>query len=438
MSSLSSLKSHSDDIAAAIGNLTRCLENGDGPEDLTRTISLNTDPASDAQQAKRDILAGVGKIRKLLWDPTDLLQHLGIQTEFLSCLRWLGEFQILACIPLTGSVPICDIADLAGVPLAHLRRIIRLTATQAFLSESPPESVAHTQLSASFVTNPTLLDASMFLAELVAPSALHMAPTTQRFGDSSLPDASAFNLALDTSSAFHVIRQETPKLDRQWCAYLENVAGLHEADSVAYMLPQMLPQLGTLSVNSAYIVEVGAQSTSASVSLAALYPALHFIVQIRTQTTVTSRGGLSEAAPWPSPGEHHSRVTVTYRAPGSRQTVMGGAIYILHLHSLAPDSILAELQAHLGVLRTNFSVMLVMTARLLPQPGSMSHSEAESVARSRDLAMLQLANEGEMELVGLLKIINSVTDSCGGLVVTRALRSQHQLVNGLVVKYQMA
>ena len=80
--------------------------------------------------------------------------------------------------------------------------------------------------------------------------------------------------------------------------------------------------------------------------------------------------------------------------------------------------------------------MLILTARLLPEPGSIQNHEVEAVARSRDLALLQLTNEGEMELVELLEIVDSVRDSVGKLVVINKVRSHNNLVVALVVKYQ--
>ena len=102
------------------------------------------------------------------------------QNQLLACLKWLGEFQVLACIPLSGSIPFKEVADLAGVPETQLCRIVRMTATAGFLYKPWPGHVAHTALSATFVTNLAFLDATMFLAETAAPTAMHMAMATQR------------------------------------------------------------------------------------------------------------------------------------------------------------------------------------------------------------------------------------------------------------------
>lgn len=77
------------------------------------------------------------------------------------------------------------------------------------------------------------------------------------------------------------------------------------------------------------------------------------------------------------------------RAAGTRQAIVDAAVYILHPPS-SRSSVLEMLQEHMEVLRTNSGVMLLLTNRLLPEPGSLSDNpEVEAVARARDLSMLQ-------------------------------------------------
>ncbi|KAL9078955.1 MAG: hypothetical protein Q9157_002139 [Trypethelium eluteriae] len=375
-------------------------------------------------------------------------------SEVLGCLRWLGEFQILACIPLAGSVPIKDVADLSGVPKTLLARIIRLMATSGFLHELQPDYVAHTPLSAQFVTNPALLDAAMFLAESVAPAALSMALATQRFGDSQRSDESAYNLALNTNKPFHTARDERPKLSRQWSAYLHYAGGLHAAsENVADIFAQLNWDSPNISIAYTRIVEVGAQSTTMARKLADLYSNFHILVQISDPKPASAaallllkQNRLDTSSNYTDHGpDLNPRVTVTNRAVGTRQTATDAAIYILHLPlassspltSAGANGTLSELQAHLSVLRSNNGLLLVLTARLLPKPGTLPNPEIEAIARSRSLTLRQLANENEMEMLELLELIDAVRDSMGRLVVVNKLCSRNNLVVALVVKYQV-
>ena len=172
--------------------------------------------------------------------------------------------------------------------------------------------------------------------------------------------------------------------------------------------------------------------------LADLYPALRFIVQM---SEPASNNGAVEAG---KARELNRRITVQERVPGAQQTVKDAAVYILHLPTLSPGmssdsvpaSILAELRAHLDVLRANKnSVTLILAPRLLPEPGSVD-PDVEAIARMRDLSHLQLANEREMEIGELVEMVKRVHDSTGWLVVANSFRSRNSATMALSIKYQ--
>ncbi|KAK7698687.1 hypothetical protein SLS64_012298 [Diaporthe eres] len=378
-------------------------------------------------------------------------------------LGWLAECQILACIPLELSVPTKDLADLAGVPVSQLLRAIRLLATVGFLQEQQPGSVAHTPLSAQFITSQSLLDASVFMAEWAVPAALQMPIATQRFGATQGGPAEA---AMNSMRPFQSALQERSKLRRQWSAYLHHAAGLHQEEEVL----DVISRLNWSNLGSACIVEVNARSTSMARSLAERFPSLRLTVQIDdAQSAPLSQDSLWHSGPTDidlrdsrdgrveSDAEQRNKdnsgtiassdanLNVTYRSAGMPQHVKDAAVYILHLPAARPRPspggspatlIKAELQSYLDLLRTNGSVMLVLTTRLLPEPGSLCGPEVEAVARARDLCMLQLTNEGELELAEVLCMIEAVRDNAGKLVVTSQLRSHNNLIVALVVKHQ--
>lgn len=157
---------------------------------------------------------------------------------------------MLAYIRLNSSVPIKDVADLAGVPETQLCRVVRMTATAGFLHEPQPGHVAHTALSEPFVTKLSFLDAAMFLAETAAPVALQMAAATQRHGYPDGPSESAYALVFKTSQTFQVRCEQRSKLQRQWSAYLRCVEEM--GDNAI----ELLGQLDWQSLGNACIVDV--------------------------------------------------------------------------------------------------------------------------------------------------------------------------------------
>jgi hypothetical protein len=144
------------------------------------------------------------------------------KTQLLANLQFLCEFQVLACIPLDGEVAFEEVADISNVPVDQLQRVVRLMVTAGFLSEKPSGHVAHTPLSASFVTEPELLDAALFLAQVAVPAALKMPRSTCQ------PDPydcglSPSLIARSESRAAGLEERSDPaqsKVQRQFAAYL--------------------------------------------------------------------------------------------------------------------------------------------------------------------------------------------------------------------------
>ncbi|KUJ13609.1 uncharacterized protein LY89DRAFT_785260 [Mollisia scopiformis] len=394
----------------------------------------------------------------LLEEPADFLQQLASQNQLLACLQWLGEFQVLACIPLNGSVPIRDIADLSGVPEAQLRRVVRMTATSGFLNESQPGYVAHTPLSAPFVTKPLFLDAGMFLAKSSGPAALQMASATQRFGNSSRPHESAYNLAFNTSETFESLCEQRSKVQRQWSAYLRYSG---ETDDV---VSDFLTQLDWSSLGNACVVNVGAQSSKTAMGLAERYPALQFIVQMsepahsngsgsrqknssnRAPSLPASSRGLKRGPMSPNDARYSdlsSRITIQKRTLGTPQTVNDAAVYILSLPSPSPslpshsviERFASDLRAHLGVLHGNSAATLILTMCPLPKPNTVD-PDIEASARQRDLTFFQLANDHRLEVNDVEDVINNARDTMGALVIVNRLRSWKDATMAFGVKYQ--
>ena len=126
-------------------------------------------------------------------------------------------------------VTVANVANLASVPLAELRRVVRMTATAGILCEPEPGFVAHSPLSAHFVMKPSLLDAVAFLADTAAPAALHMADATrlrQKFPEQPAHHLSAYAIASASSSnhpstiiPFAARCEQEPKLRRHLAAF---------------------------------------------------------------------------------------------------------------------------------------------------------------------------------------------------------------------------
>ena len=393
---------------------------------------------------------------------------------------------MLACIPLSGSVTFEGVADLVDVPAAQLRSVVRMTATAGFLrlhhpaGEGDQDQVAHTALSAPFVTDLSCLDAVMFLAETAAPAALHMTAATKNLQRSSAtvdeskgssPSLVPYNVAFNTEQSFQATCAQQTKLQRQWPAYLRCITGMGESTTGASSgddseTVELLTRLNWTSLGSASVVYAGAASVSIATTLAALYPKLNIIVQSGESISPTTAAS-------------SSRITMQERSPGAQQTIRDAAVYILQLpspshwdtcimpassseqrqgpasgsgkplaQSTLPSCIQAELRGHLGVLRAKPSATLLVLVRscVLPESGS-ADLNVEAAVRLHGLASLQLGLSNHdsrqqqpqprwLDMAELVRLVEGVEDGAGRLAVVNKLRARTSAAVVVNIKYQ--
>ena len=138
-----------------------------------------------------------------------------------------------------------------------------------------------------------------------------------------------------------------------------------------------------------------------------------------------------------------SRIAVQKRIQATQQHVEGAAVYALRLplpsptappRSLPPQ-IAAELKAHLAVLRASSTSRLILIARLLPETG-IADAESAVTACLRDMTLLQLANDRELEISEIMNMLNSVGDSVGRLVLVSKQRARNNATVTFEVRYQ--
>ena len=219
-------------------------------------------------------------------------------------------------------------------------------------------------------------------------------------------------------------------------------------------LPRLIP--------SSFTRQVSAQSTSIAIALATMFPSLRLVVQAAEPGSIapTSRPSIPNAGgqlfpgsmggPRTTPGSSFSvpahlssRIAVQQRTPATPQSVKSASIYILRLSSPSPSSPLSsiisqaasELSAHVEVLRANSTARLMLTALVLPAPGTVD-LDTEAAARLRDLSLLQLANGRQAEMVEMVDVLNGIRDSSGGLVLTNEIRSPSSPLVAFEVRYQ--
>ncbi|KAL4995987.1 hypothetical protein BDV10DRAFT_173466 [Aspergillus recurvatus] len=395
--------------------------------------------SNEPDSARELALASLAKLQIMLSRPADILQQMTLQAQLLACIQWLGEFQILACIPLNGTAVIRDISDLIRVPETQLARIIRVTSLGGFLEEPTPGHVAHSSLSAAFVAKPSYLDAAMFLARTAAPVAQEMAAATKQARDEPHParPRAPQDVALHHRFFKNADGLELPRLQRQWQAYIRYGLGYH-CDTAT----DILTCLGALPVDAAPVVEVSARSTERVLALANKYPWLQLVVQLGSPHSAPN-SSTNKNGP-PGPRLRQSRIQVQHRVPGTPQRINNAAVYIINFPIPDPvatwTSLMAELdselRAHLPVMVERPAAMLVLTIPALPEQGTIREDLGVG-SRLRDLSLMQLANEREHDMSEVIGLLSGLGDGKGRLVLVNKVRSGgRDGAVALEIKYQ--
>jgi hypothetical protein len=200
-------------------------------------------------------------------------------------------------------------------------------------------------------------------------------------------------------------------------------------------------------------VQVGAQSAETAMLLVGMFPELRFIVQISGFEPTNGDGELSATdgiSPKPSFNQRegsttglNSHIALQTRVSGTPQIVKDAAAYIVRIPfpsfaaslPLFSARIAAELQAHFDVLAAAKNSMVILLGPFLPEPGAVD-PDVEMAARARDLSMLQLANERDLNVSEVVDLVGSVGDNQGRLVVVNKLRSTNRITVALCIKYK--
>ena len=270
------------DVTVHAGKLKRLCDNAsdtrlDSATNIPIFSTTSSETTDEILATRRNLCGTVNRFQSFLASPSYFIQQLAtqvqikssllvawirnfgltapFQNQLLACVKWLGESQVIAFVPLSGSISIEGLADLADVPELILSRVVRMIATAEFLQELQAGFVAHTSLSASFMTELFYFDAVMFLANNVAPSALDLTSVLQKLVK-TVPPSSRKNVissptsALDSDRSFASACANNPQLSRQWSAYQNNMPASDDR------LASLLSQLNWQSLGESTLVHV--------------------------------------------------------------------------------------------------------------------------------------------------------------------------------------
>ncbi|KEY63840.1 hypothetical protein S7711_09903 [Stachybotrys chartarum IBT 7711] len=355
-----------------------------------------------------------------LHDASSFMTQLLIQQQQYYCLEFLCHFRILDLIPVRpGSASYADVAEKANVPASRLRAVARMVMTTGFLAETAEGNVSHSEISAAFVENTHMRVQLQHMVEQTVSLMAAFTKATELWGDSKVPNQTAYNLARGTDLPFFEHLKSRPDLSSEFDAYMKSQAvaiSTSKADHLLRGFDWMLP--GTEPI----VVDVGGGGGDAAVTLAKAYPHLRVIVQDQAGPINNARGLVKTL-----PENISRRIELQEHDIFQKQPVTGADVYFMRtiIHDW-PDAEAITILRHL-VDAMKPSSRIVLMDMVLPAPGTDSPI-FEGAIRQKNLAMIQTFNAKEREAEEWQALIKAVDPRIGIRAISRPGGSLHSVI----------
>lgn len=177
------------------------------------------------------------QMKRLVHDPNSFVTELLVQQQQYYCIEWLCHFDVLSRIPLPpDALPYAEVAARANVPVSTLRSVARMAMTVGFLCETKDGHLSHSPLSASFVENVHLRTELLQMFSKTVPLMAGLTPATEKWGDTTAPNETAYNLVHKTDLPFFQHLESRPDLSDGFSAYMKSRAVSHTGLSAEHLL----------------------------------------------------------------------------------------------------------------------------------------------------------------------------------------------------------
>ncbi|KND95255.1 6-hydroxytryprostatin B O-methyltransferase [Tolypocladium ophioglossoides CBS 100239] len=342
------------------------------------------------KKTERDaIIEHVTQIKHLVHDPNSFLTELMVQQQQYHSIGWLCHFDVLSCIPIPpGALLYAEVAARAKVPVSTLRSVARMAMTAGLLCETKDGHLGHNPLSASFIKNVHMRTQLLHMFNQTVPILAGLARATEKWGDTTAPNETAYNLVNETDLPFFQHLKSRPDVNDNFDAFMRSQAVSHTGSRAEYLLDAC----DWKALGDATVVDVGGSSGSTATMLATAYPKLKLVVEDLAGPVNNARSRVLEL-----PEEVRSRIDIVEYDFFTPQPVEGADVYLLRkiLHDWPDATAILILQGIIEAMRPS-SQLLIMDM-VLPKPWSESRT-FEAALRQKDLTMKQVFNAKEREV----------------------------------------
>lgn len=194
--------------------------------------------ASTSLQNRHAVLANAAEMKHLPYDASSFMTELLVQQQQYYCLQFLCRFRILDFIPLPpDSSSYADVAAQANVPESRLKAVARMAMTADFLSETADGHLSHSTLSASFIEDAHMRIQLQHMVEQTVSLMGAFTKATETWGETKVPNQTAYNIAMGTELPFFEHLKSRPDLGDEFDSYMKSQAVAHSGAKVEHLLP---------------------------------------------------------------------------------------------------------------------------------------------------------------------------------------------------------
>lgn len=185
--------------------------------------SYNED-AESAEATRLAILEDIAKLQQLVMQPDEVVSYIAMVHQQFTSLHWLCHFRIPFHVPTQPqAAKYADVAIAANVPVTMLQAVARMAMTAGFLCETEQGELAHTSLSAPFADNEgDFRSWIIFVCRRMLPASMKFVEATERWGDTTKMDETAYSLAAGTHMPFYKHIHSTPEMAEEFEGYMKS------------------------------------------------------------------------------------------------------------------------------------------------------------------------------------------------------------------------
>ncbi|KAJ5678868.1 O-methyltransferase [Penicillium macrosclerotiorum] len=395
MPSLTELAEHALVLAKRLDAYT--ASNGLPPTSLERdTLSL-AGLSQDLHSIRHDLGDIAQMIKRQVNDPVRNLTEIMFSFTDLSSLNIIYRYNLPSKIPLEPSnktVSTEEIAKASGIPQNLCRRVLVHAMENGIFVDAGECQVGHSSLSRLLATDPGAFQTVGMLLDELMPATLHIPEALKKYGTSSEPNQTAYNLVNDTSLPIYRFLEERP--DRR--SRFGTTMGFFSRDQ-GFNLQHLVNGFSWASIDrpDAVVVDIGGGVGVVCHKLAEATKHMKFIVQDLPIPVKLGREQIPAEAEW--------RDRVQFSVGDfleQDQTFIGADVYFLRwiLHNWSDEYCVQILQRLAPAMQCHSKV--VIYEYLLSEGPEFKWDRKQG--RSLDMVMYACWNGSERTLTDFISI----------------------------------